>query len=516
MREGNIMMTIGGDFRWYNANLAYKNWDKLIYHVNRLHGDKVNVMYSTPACYTKARHESNLTWTVKTDDFMPYTDAAGGKYETGYFTSRPGFKGYVWDTNPVLQMCHQLNLRSSIDGDDAEFELARAFGVAQHHDGISGTERQHVVDDYSKSLASGRHACQNFSTLALNELYGTPQEAIVCEYLNVTICNATVDALDFTIGIYSPASHSFSQPVVIPVNNSNYYVTDGTNNPVLFDIILVSDVTKNIRRNRGQSKYELRFLANTKPFDLVTYNLKVKNSGSNVRPTVRKNQTDWITTLSNEHLNLTFNEAGLVSINDLPVQNQLMYFNSSQGYGQNSGAYIFRPNSSEPIEINAKPEIFITYGQSYRSAIVSWDKWASQEYKLWNGAPYVEVEWSVGPIPINDTCSWNSTGCHWGKEVISRYTSAINNTDGAKRYVELSSVVSDCTILQYIFRPVCYTDSSGRNTLKRVKDFRPTWKINTEEAETAVAGNYYPINSRIGINGSTLTSNNASLTILGK
>mgnify|MGYP000272312429 CR=1 FL=1 len=63
----------------------------------------------------------------------------------------PGFKGYVWDTNPVLQMCHQLNLRSTVNGDEAEFELARAFGVAQHHDGISGTERQHVVDDYSKT-----------------------------------------------------------------------------------------------------------------------------------------------------------------------------------------------------------------------------------------------------------------------------------------------------------------------------------------------------------------------------
>ena len=83
-------ITLNSKFRYYNANFAYKNWDKLIYHVNRRHGDKVNVMYSTPACYTKARHESNFTWTVKTDDFMPYTDAPGGKYESGYFTSRPG------------------------------------------------------------------------------------------------------------------------------------------------------------------------------------------------------------------------------------------------------------------------------------------------------------------------------------------------------------------------------------------------------------------------------------------
>jgi len=64
-------------------------------------------------------------------------------------------------------------------------------------------------------------------------------------------------------------------------------------------------------------------------------------------------------------------------------------------------------------------------------------------------------------------------------------------------------------------RPICFTDSSGRNTLKRVKDFRPTWNINTEEAETAVAGNYYPINSRIGIAGETADGYNAHLTVLG-
>ena len=34
----------------------------------------------------------------------------------------------------------------------------------------------------------------------------------------------------------------------------------------------------------------------------------------------------------------------------------------------------------------------------------------------------LEVEWTVGPIPIDDNCRWNPVrGCHWGKEIISRY-----------------------------------------------------------------------------------------------
>lgn len=39
-----------------------------------------------------------------------------------------------------------------------------------------------------------------------------------------------------------------------------------------------------------------------------------------------------------------------------------------------------------------------------------------------------------------------------------------------------------------------YTDSNGREMLKRVRDFRPTWKVQLKEPEP---GNYYPVTSKI-------------------
>lgn len=33
--------------------------------------------------------------------------------------------------------------------------LADALAIAQHHDAVSGTERQHVADDYAKRLSIG-------------------------------------------------------------------------------------------------------------------------------------------------------------------------------------------------------------------------------------------------------------------------------------------------------------------------------------------------------------------------
>ncbi|MGH0132659.1 UNVERIFIED_CONTAM: hypothetical protein FKN15_050025 [Acipenser sinensis] len=41
-----------------------------------------------------------------------------------------------------------------------------------------------------------------------------------------------------------------------------------------------------------------------------------------------------------------------------------------------------------------------------------------------------------------------------------------------------------------------YTDSNGREILERRRNFRPTWTLKQTEP---VAGNYYPVNSRIYI-----------------
>lgn len=57
-----------------------------------------------------------------------------------------------------------------------------------------------------------------------------------------------------------------------------------------------------------------------------------------------------------------------------------------------------------------------------------------------------------------------------GKEVIVKYSSDLK---------------SDSTF---------YTDSNGRQMIKRVKDFRPTWNPILEES---IAGNYYPVTNKI-------------------
>ena len=61
------------------------------------------------------------------------------------------------------QVCKQLELiNGSGNGktDPTSDTLRRAMGVAQHHDAVSGTSKQHVADDYAKRLAIGASECQ--------------------------------------------------------------------------------------------------------------------------------------------------------------------------------------------------------------------------------------------------------------------------------------------------------------------------------------------------------------------
>lgn len=67
------------------------------------------------------------------------------------------------------------------------------------------------------------------------------------------------------------------------------------------------------------------------------------------------------------------------------------------------------------------------------------------------------MEWTVGPIPVEDGL---------GKEVVLRLTSDLQS--GSE----------------------WFTDSNGREMLRRRRNFRPTWNLTVIEP---ISGNYYPL-----------------------
>eukprot|EP00978_Attheya_sp_CCMP212_P016963 scaffold44868_cov59-Attheya_sp.AAC.6 len=133
---------------------------------------------------------------------------------------------------------------------------------------------------------------------------------------------------------------------------------------------------------------------------------------------------------------------------------------------QNSGAYIFRPSKPDEditvIPLRGRPKV---YSSDLVTEIHSEfaQPWIKQITRVIAGEPFVEFEFTVGPIPIDDGV---------GKEVITRFNTDIQN-DGT-----------------------FYTDSNGREFMKRRRSQRSSWDMIEYEP---VAGNYYPVNAAIYI-----------------
>lgn len=49
--------------------------------------------------------------------------------------------------------------------------MKRAMGIMQHHDAVSGTEKQHVADDYARLLDEGVGECRKIQSAYYR--YGT-------------------------------------------------------------------------------------------------------------------------------------------------------------------------------------------------------------------------------------------------------------------------------------------------------------------------------------------------------
>lgn len=75
---------------------------------------------------------------------------------SGYFTSRPTSKGYIRSATSYLQAARQLEVLAGLKPQGPNTDsLEKAVSLTQHHDSITGTEKQHVANDYHMRLARG-------------------------------------------------------------------------------------------------------------------------------------------------------------------------------------------------------------------------------------------------------------------------------------------------------------------------------------------------------------------------
>jgi len=175
-------------------------------------------------------HQLKQTWPNKTEDFFPYSSDSHS-YWTGYFTSRPTQKRFHRDGNHFFQTVKQLSVLANLSGTQYSEDLdnlSQAMGIMQHHDAVTGTEKQAVASDYDRLLFKAIVGAENSARDALRSLTNlTSGEFESCLELNISVCAFTQDtANNVIVTLVNPLAHSSTQYVRVPAKNENYIVTD--------------------------------------------------------------------------------------------------------------------------------------------------------------------------------------------------------------------------------------------------------------------------------------------------
>lgn len=350
---------------------------------------------------------------------------------------------------------------------------------------MSGTERQHVANDYAKRLANGMNKCLGVLNKALTGVFATefdPENPQFqhCPLVNISVCHTSESQNRFLVFVYNPLPRDISSWVRVPVvGQSGYKITDENGQTVSFDLAPVYQETQQIpERDDSKADHEIVFKADLSAlaFRLYTFEKVSKSSLGKLvgKKLPSRNVFSSPFVIENENLQLEFDGQG--NLNQVKNKQFGLSSSVSQTYciyksmpGDNSnpdkqasGAYIFRPQNDSAECLKAMQYVVNKQNQ-FTEIHQVYNSWISQTIRLYSGASDVEFEWLVGPIDVDDKN---------GREIVMRFDSDLNSGS------------------------TFYTDSNGREMLTRVVDFRPTWPLNQSEH---VSGNYYPVNSRIFI-----------------
>eukprot|EP01050_Picozoa_sp_SAG11_P003507 SAG11_NODE_200_length_12606_cov_51.874550_5_plen_110_part_00 len=80
----------------------------------------------------------------------------------------------------TAQVDHPTERPSPPVGSSWSDSMEGAIGVATHHDGMSGTERQDVANDYSQRISEGHFEVEAGVAMALQKLAGISAEIGHC------------------------------------------------------------------------------------------------------------------------------------------------------------------------------------------------------------------------------------------------------------------------------------------------------------------------------------------------
>ncbi|KHJ95388.1 glycosyl hydrolase family 38 protein [Oesophagostomum dentatum] len=302
-----LLIPLGDDFRYDTAEEwteQHQNYVKLFEEMNKNPEWNVHARFGTLSDYfnelDKSLRTESQSLPVLSGDFFTYADR-DDHYWSGYFTSRPFYK----QMDRVLQ--HQLRAAEialtlkfmkdaypsdEVDSGDVRIfaklvQARRALSLFQHHDGVTGTAKDHVVVDYGKKMLAALEATEAVLSDALCSLLSTEagqSSAMVLDEYR-TMQDALPTRKVYSIGdfviLFNTLSRSRDEPTCIQVASISAVLRTDSGREIKQQMSPVFELIDGYLVP-SKEKYELCFVDNLKPFGVSVYKLVESSTNGEV------------------------------------------------------------------------------------------------------------------------------------------------------------------------------------------------------------------------------------------
>ncbi|KAK4393043.1 Alpha-mannosidase 2 [Sesamum angolense] len=487
-RTNTLLVPLGDDFRYISideAEAQFRNYQMLFDYINSDPTLNAEAKFGTLDDYFRTlRDEADrINYSLNSEigsgeiggfpslsgDFFTYADR-NKDYWSGYYVSRPFFKAVDRVLEQTLRgaemmmafllghcqrvLCEKLPTSFAYKLISARRNLA----LFQHHDGVTGTAKDHVVEDYGTRMHMALQDLQIFMSKAFEVMLGIRHErndqnpanfepAQTRSRFDAQPIHRAISAHEGTVQavvLFNSLEQIRNEVVMVVVERPDVTVLDSN------WTCIKSQISPELRHDRKRiftGRHRLYWRSSVPAMGLQTYYIangfvgceKAKPASLRISSPSKllscphhyscSNLESDTVEISNNHQKLTFNVShGLLQkISNKNVQLNIVGEEISMYSSTESGAYLFKPNGdAEPIT-QAGGEMVISEGHLVQEVFsypnTAWEKAPiSHSTRIYNG------ESSIQEFVVEKEYHVELLGGEFdNKELIARYKTDVDN-----------------------------------------------------------------------------------------
>uniref|UniRef100_A0A915MLD7 Alpha-mannosidase n=1 Tax=Meloidogyne javanica TaxID=6303 RepID=A0A915MLD7_MELJA len=398
-----ILVPLGDDFRYdieREWTEQYTNYKKLFDYINSKSEWNINARFGTLSDYFEVL-ERRLN--EKEEENLIEKEQGKYRHNVGGKKGKRGGKGpsplpilsgdfFTYSDRDDHYWSVPTNIRTLYN---SLVNARRALSLFQHHDGVTGTAKSHVMDDYGEKMSQALSDTKNIIARSSEFLLGiTPKDAnqqqkfkIDLEHFKNKLAEKIIIKEESTLIITNSLGHFRKEIVCIYVNNIKLKIVGNDGKTILQQIEPIFYADNLNELSIYKDKYSLCFEVELPPFGLITLNVlegedvenkvKLKTFNTNIESilfeltSIKENQKQQLY-LSNNYIKAFFDPITgyLKSIEDNNGE-ELDIFLSFVRYGARgknpartdggdslSGAYLFLPDGPA-VELESNKNQFV-------------------------------------------------------------------------------------------------------------------------------------------------------------